>query len=337
MADYVKVSVRSADGTTIGYRQYGGDGPGLIVVHGGMKAGQHFAALVAALADRFRVYVPDRRGRGLSGPHGDAYEMRREVEDMRALIAATGARFLFGHSSGALVGLRTALATPALERVALYEPPLSVRGSAPVDWLPRFDREIAAGRRTAAVVTALTAMGIEPALARFPRWLLTGVGAVGLRLERTHDDEVPIADLVPTMHFDIRLVQEMADTTPDYAALRVPVLLLSGTKIPDYLDVAVRELAAVLPDARSVILDGLDHSGPEDDGRPLAVAAVLRDFFADADAGAGAGAGASGGTGAGGGAGAGTDASVGASGGGVGVASAGAGGSAAEVLPGDRA
>jgi hypothetical protein len=40
--------------------------------------------------------------------------VQREVEDMQALIAATGARFIFGLSSGALVSLRTALFTRRL-------------------------------------------------------------------------------------------------------------------------------------------------------------------------------------------------------------------------------
>jgi len=35
----------------------------------------------------------------------------------------------------------------------------------------------------------------------------------------------------------------------------------------------------VLPHAQRVPLQGLDHSGPEDDGSPLMVARELRDFF----------------------------------------------------------
>jgi len=278
MAGYLKGTVRSADGTTIGYRQYG-SGPGLILVHGGMNAAQHLSALAVGLSDRFRVHVPDRRGRGLSGPHGTAYGMQREVEDMQALIAATGARLIFGHSSGALVTLRTALAVPTLGHVALYEPPLSVHGSVPTDWVPRFDREIAAGHRAAAAVTALKGTRIDPMFTRLPRWLLTGVGAVALQVRHTRDDEVGIADLIPTMHFDMQLVREMAGTAPDYAALQAPALLLGGTKSPDYLAVTLGELAAVLPRAQHVTLQGLDHLGPTNDGSPLSAAQVLRGFF----------------------------------------------------------
>jgi pimeloyl-ACP methyl ester carboxylesterase len=108
--------------------------------------------LAGVLADGFTVHVPDRRGRGLGGPHGADFSVRREVEDLQALSAATR---IFGLSSGALVTLRTALETPSLERIALYEPPLSVAGSAPFGWIPRHQREIAAGRTVSALVTAL--------------------------------------------------------------------------------------------------------------------------------------------------------------------------------------
>jgi pimeloyl-ACP methyl ester carboxylesterase len=275
---YSKGVVRSLDQTAIGYREYG-NGPGLILVHGGMKAAQHFSKLAGALGTDFRVYVPDRRGRGMSGPHGEDFGVGREVEDMQALIAATGARFIFGLSSGALVSLRTALVTAALERVALYEPPLSINGSVPTAWVPRFDREIAAGRHASALMTALKGTGIDPTFARLPRFVLAPVMAVGLRAQTKRGDEVAIADLIPTQHFDMQIVRDMTDTVPEYALLQARVLLLGGTKAPDYLNVALGELAAVLPHARRLTLPGLTHEGPEDDGRPLVVAQALRDFL----------------------------------------------------------
>jgi pimeloyl-ACP methyl ester carboxylesterase len=93
-------------------------------------ASQHFTKLAGAMASDYTVYVPDRRGRGLSGGHGDDFHVTREVEDVQTLVTATGASKIFGLSSGALGALRTALVTPALDRVALYEPPLSVTRTA---------------------------------------------------------------------------------------------------------------------------------------------------------------------------------------------------------------
>jgi hypothetical protein len=56
-------------------------------------------------------------------------------------------------------------------------------------------------------------------------------------------------------------------------------LLLGGSKSPDYLSVALRELAAVLPRSQPMTLHSLGHSGPEDDGSPMIVAQILRAFF----------------------------------------------------------
>ena len=91
MTSYVKGTAVSGDGTPIGFRQMG-SGPGVILIHGGMKSSQDFMKLALALSTAFTVYVPDRRGRGLSGPHGDRFSVQREVEDLQALVDLTRAR-----------------------------------------------------------------------------------------------------------------------------------------------------------------------------------------------------------------------------------------------------
>ena len=60
-------SVRSNDGTPIGYYELG-QGPGLILVHGAGQSSENLRTLARELSDAFTVYVPDRRGRGMSGP-----------------------------------------------------------------------------------------------------------------------------------------------------------------------------------------------------------------------------------------------------------------------------
>jgi pimeloyl-ACP methyl ester carboxylesterase len=247
-----------------------------------MQAAQNFMGLGKALAADFTVYLPDRRGRGRSGPHGADYAAAREVEDMQALVAATGATRIFGLSSGALVTLRTALATPALRRVAVYEPPLSVNGSAPVGWGKRLDRELAAGKITSALITALKGVGTEPVISRVPRFVLTPAFGLFMRGQRNvPSGDVPIPDLVPTMPFDRRLVVELAGTGPEYAAIAAQVLLLGGGKSPTYLHTALDELSSVLPNSRRITFPGLGHSGPDDNGDPARVAEALLEFYAE--------------------------------------------------------
>jgi len=88
---YTTSSVVSQDGTTIGYRQYG-HGPGLVLEQGGMGSAHNFHQLAGALADTFTIYVPDRRGRGLSGPFGKEYSINKDVEDIEALFMSCSNR-----------------------------------------------------------------------------------------------------------------------------------------------------------------------------------------------------------------------------------------------------
>jgi pimeloyl-ACP methyl ester carboxylesterase len=48
---YTKGAVRSADGTSIGYRQLG-HGPAVVLVHGGMQASQDFMKLTTELSGK---------------------------------------------------------------------------------------------------------------------------------------------------------------------------------------------------------------------------------------------------------------------------------------------
>jgi pimeloyl-ACP methyl ester carboxylesterase len=278
MTSYVKGTAVSRDGTLIGFRQMG-SGNGVILIHGGMKSSQDFTKLAATLSTAFTVYIPDRRGRGLSGPHGDRFSVQREVEDLQALVAMTQARYMFGLSSGALVALKATPAIPAIEKVALYEPPLSINGSTPTEWVPRYDRELAQGALASAVITAMKGIGTEHTLSRLPRLLLVPFMAVVLRLQRAQGDDVTIRALVPTQRFDMQVVAEMSDTLAEYASLQTPVLLLGGTKSPTYLQIALNRLRDTLPHAQLITCPGLGHDGPEDDGQPNVVANALRRFF----------------------------------------------------------
>ena len=278
--DYETGTVVSSDGTAIGYRTLG-SGPALVLLHGGMQASQNLMTLARLLADRYRVVLPDRRGRGLSGPQGEDFRPGQWTEDALAVVEATGATRLFGLSAGALIALRTALVAPTLEKVARYEPPLSIDGSVSLDWLPRFRRELDAGDIASALVTNLRGLGTERLMGAIPRFLLVPALRIGSRFQTTAPGDVPILDLVPTQRFDLQLVEDLADTVDDYRAVGADVLLLRGTRSPSYFAVAEDELARVLPRSRTVVLDGLGHSGPDEDGDPRRVSGALGAFFAD--------------------------------------------------------
>ena len=114
-------SVVSADGTTIGFESLGA-GPPLVLVHGGTADRTRWAPVRERLAERYTVHIVDRRGRGLSTAEADQYDIRREGEDIAAVVAAVGPDvYLFGHSYGALCSLEAALLTDAIGRASCRE------------------------------------------------------------------------------------------------------------------------------------------------------------------------------------------------------------------------
>ncbi len=146
-------SAVSKDGTTIGYRSIG-SGPGVVLLHGAMESSVSHTQLALALADAFTVHLPDRRGRGLSGPYAAPYRIQDDIDDMAAVLAKTGAQLVFGVSSGALIWLHAARALPAIRKAVIFEPPLLV-GAGSLALMKRFDEEITHGKVTAALVTGM--------------------------------------------------------------------------------------------------------------------------------------------------------------------------------------
>jgi pimeloyl-ACP methyl ester carboxylesterase len=277
-------TVISKDGTTIGYTQLG-EGPGVVLVQGTMGTAAHFRQLAEALADTFTVYVPDRRGRGMSEAGGSDYSTQKEVEDLDALLTATGAHYVFGLSSGALISLQAALTLPALHKVAIYEPPLFVNG-APIASVKRYNNEMAEGRTAAALVTAMQAAQMGPPIFRLvPRWLLERFVSMGLAQEDKQGagDYPTMRELAGTLRYDFQVVVEMSGSPERFGAIEAEMLLLGGNKSPAYLKTALDALAQALPHARRVEFDGLGHSAAwnrDKGGQPERVAEALRQFFA---------------------------------------------------------
>jgi pimeloyl-ACP methyl ester carboxylesterase len=77
----------------------------------------------------FTVFHYDRRGRGDSSD-STPYAVEREIEDLEALLAVTGAPAnVFGMSSGGVLALAAARQSTRIRKLALYEAPFIVDGS----------------------------------------------------------------------------------------------------------------------------------------------------------------------------------------------------------------
>jgi pimeloyl-ACP methyl ester carboxylesterase len=232
--------VTSADGTTIAYDKRG-EGPPLVIVDGALCS-RRFGpseAQAARLAERFTVYIYDRRGRGESGDR-PPYAVEREIEDLAALIdAAGGSAFVYGISVGSVLALRAAaaLGPDRLPRLALCEPPFSVGDEAEAAFAQETRHMmglLAAGRRGEAVSTFLSEIMPPPMLDELrasPDWALLEAHA-------------------PTLAYDYTLLGDGAVPAAIARAVEIPVLLLVGEESAAYKHTASKELVKALPQVK---------------------------------------------------------------------------------------
>lgn len=289
---YQKKSVTSKDGTTIGFRQLG-HGPGVVILHGGALASQHYMKLGGALADEFTVYIPDRRGRGMSGPYGPHYSIQREDEDLGAIVTDTGAQYVFGAADGGLFALHASLTAPAIRKVAIFEPVLFVGQPGVDDFkgvISRGERRLASGDVAAAMAglakDAEDNRGEQSVAApyRLLGWAMTQPPVCRLLLwvdaRWVTGDDVALRDLIPALKPELDLVKATEGTIDEYKNVTAEVLLLCGTEAPPLFKGTLDALANVLPQATRVELPRLNHGAAQDQGgKPAVIADQLRRFF----------------------------------------------------------
>jgi pimeloyl-ACP methyl ester carboxylesterase len=95
-----------------------GEGDPTVLLHGGFSDGRSFAGNLDRLADRFRLFVPDRRGHGRTPDVEGPLTVDLMAGDMTAFLEQVvgGPAHLVGYSSGAEVALQTAVRRPDLIR-----------------------------------------------------------------------------------------------------------------------------------------------------------------------------------------------------------------------------
>jgi pimeloyl-ACP methyl ester carboxylesterase len=261
--------VTSRDGTAIAYERMG-RGPTVILVGGGAVDRSENAPLAPELADRFTVLNYDRRGRGESGDTLP-YAVAREIEDIDALIAATGEpAHLYGVSSGGALVLEAAAAGLAIDRLAVYEVPYNVADEWPQRW-----REY---------VVALGALLAEERRG--------DAFALFMRLADTPEETIEAARASPmwssleaiahTLAYDAACLGDGRPPTARLARIQRPTLVATGVgpRLPGAatwvraLAPAADAIAASIAQAERATIEGQPHVAD-----PKAVALVLKRFF----------------------------------------------------------
>jgi pimeloyl-ACP methyl ester carboxylesterase len=255
-------TVTSADGTTIAFDTTGG-GPALVLVVGAFCDRHTTNSLAKRLAPDFTVYEYDRRGRGDSGDTSP-YAVGREVDDLRAVVDATGgAPFVFGHSSGAVLALEAAARAVPMGKLVAYEPPYIVEGTRErpgADLADRLATLVAGGSRADAARLFLTeAVQVPPQ-------------AVAM-IDQSPDWPAMVA-LAHTLQYDIEVCDDNEIRPERLGNISAPTLVLGGENSPDWFHTTVRATAAAIPGARHEFLAGQDHGAADD-----VLAPVLIDFY----------------------------------------------------------
>ena len=263
-----------------------GEGPGVVLVQGAMGTAANYRELARILSRSFTVYVPDRRGRGMSPrQYSPDHSIQRDVEDLDCLLFHTRAQYVFGLSSGAVIALEAARTLPQIRKVALYEPPLQQHGMSE-EMIARFNLEVSQGRLSAALVTAMMLVRLGPPWLRaVPRSLLQLLIARSLVADQRSQGAggyAPMSELLPAMRYDFNIVSSMTGPVRAFRQVEAQVLLLGGSKSPRYLKEALVSLEFILPHAQRHEFKGLDHSAPwnaDRGGEPLRISATLLEFF----------------------------------------------------------
>ncbi|WP_161782624.1 alpha/beta fold hydrolase [Halococcus sediminicola] len=232
-------TVKSTDGTEIAYRQ-GGNGPPLILIHGGGLSGQTlWDTMQPQFISDTTLLVPDRRGHGDSGDTSD-YNLEQEVADIHSIIESVGSNpTLFGHSYGGLCALEAAREA-TVKRLILYEPAiLTGEHKDDANLSDEMEKLLDAGERRQAVKQYLReSAGLEN-IERLPIW----------------------PEIVNHAKIIVRQNRAIEQYRLEDLDISVPTLLLRSEEGPEHLRDGVGRLHETLPNSQLVELKDMGHNG----------------------------------------------------------------------------
>ena len=228
-----------------------GSGTGIVVVHGSALSAAHYARLAEALAGRFTVHRYDRRGR--RGPVDAAHGIATDVDDLRTVLAHTGARAVLAHSYGGLVALRGAPSLP-IDRLAVYDAAVSIDGSFPAAFVEPF--AAAAADFPLAMAILSKGLGTAGVFSRLPIPLLQ-LAARGFAATAAGREW---RAMVPGAVAEAREVVAHDAPAGAYAGVTADVLLATGARSPSYFTRASVAMARTTPAFRHVVIPQADHN-----------------------------------------------------------------------------
>ena len=267
------------------YRDWGGDGRPVLLLHG-LASTCHIWDLVAPrLAEEFRVVALDQRGHGQSAQVDDGFDFATVSGDAAAFIKHLGWEqpVVAGHSWGADVALELAVAEPDMTSGLIFVDGGTIEPSARPGW----SLEQARQDMAPPIFTGFTAEMMRSRVkegARFgPNPSETVVEAV-LANFRVLEDGTIQSNLRRENH--LRIIDALWDHKPSqlYPTLRCPVLMLPARQsTPDAMDRRFRReesmarAASLMSVSKTVWLEDSIHDVPLQ--RPELVANTIREHI----------------------------------------------------------
>lgn len=115
-----------------------------------------------------------------------------------------------------------------------------------------------------------------------PRFLLVPLIKLAVKADakKVKEGDVPIKELIPTMHYDIQMVAETKGKFDSFKNSTADILLLGGSKSAGFLKDALGELKKLMPQASFIQFPGLGHGASAEGGaKTKTVVSELKKFF----------------------------------------------------------
>jgi len=244
----------SADGAPVAIHTIG-SGPGIVILHGGGIAQRDYHRLARALCDRFTVHLYNRRGRVDSRPLDGTETVATDIDDLAAVLRHTGARSIFGHSGGGFVALRAGLSLP-LDRIAVYDPAVSILGRPSFAFVDEFERTVNSGDYPQALTVMGRAVHPDDPGSKLP----FGVAKLITRGFLHTPIGKRLAELLPTAPPEIKRIHDHDGPASDYAGITADVLLAAGSRSSRYFTQNCKDLAAAIPRGRAIVIPNASHN-----------------------------------------------------------------------------
>ncbi len=243
-----------------------GQGPVVILVDGALayRSFGPMPELAKLLSTDFTVVTYDRRGRGNSG-NNKPFAVEREIEDIEALIDATGgSAYLYGVSSGGCLVLETAIKLgEKIKKIAVYEAPYNSDETALEEWRKynnQLMKFLAENRKGDAVALFMAFVGTPldqiEGMRKTPMWSMLEAVAPTLAYDASAmgtDSKVPVE----------RISHITAST-----------LVMCGGSGAPFIKQTALTLSKALPNAKFRTIEGQTHAVASE-----VIAPILSEFF----------------------------------------------------------